>query len=86
MQRVHHAFPEVHWLGVRVVHSENLHAVCDPQAEQVVDRFEQAFRIVIEVNGVDVLVLLGRILRIRDGAVGSLREPFGMVPDPRVIR
>ena len=41
--------------------------------------------VVVEVERVDVLVLLGRILRVRDRAVGQDGEPVGMLFGPRVI-
>ena len=45
-----------------------------------------AHRIVVEVDRVDVLVLLRRILGVRDGAVDAGGEPLGMLGDPGVVR
>ena len=80
------ALPEGQRLGVRVVHAEDRHAVTDPGAHDLQDRGVDALGVVVEVQGVDVLVLLGRILRIGDRAVGQDREPFGVLTDPRVVR
>ena len=44
-----------------------------------------ALGVVIEVDRVDVLVLLRRVLGVADGAVGQLREPVGVLGDPRVV-
>ena len=78
--------PEIDRLGMRIVDPEDAYAVAhpeldDPQAFQV-----DPVAVVVEVDGVDVLVLLRRILRVRDGTVGALGEPLGMLGDPRVIR
>ena len=42
-------------------------------------------RVVVEVQRVDVLVLLGRVLGVGDGAVGPGGEPLRVLFDPRVI-
>ena len=41
--------------------------------------------VVVEVERVDVLVLLRRVLRVGDGAVGQGGEPLRMLGDPRVV-
>ena len=78
--------PEIDRLGMRIVDAEDAYAVAhpeldDPQALQV-----DPVAVVVEIDGVDVLVLLRRIFRVRDGAVGALGEPLGMLGDPRMIR
>src|SRR5262249_48128631 len=40
----------------------------------------------IEVDRVDVLVLLGRVLRVLDGTVRPAVKPFGVLLDPWMIR
>ena len=42
--------------------------------------------IVVEVEGVDVLVPLRRILGVRDGAIGARGEPLRMLADPGMVR
>ena len=42
--------------------------------------------VVIEVQRVDVLVFLGRVLGVRDPAVGPLGEPFRVLGHPGVVR
>ena len=44
-----------------------------------------ALWVVVEVQGIDVLVFLGWVLRIRDGAVQAGGEPLGMLLDPWVV-
>ncbi len=72
---------------MRVVHPEGPHALVDPEAhdaqQRVPERLPGRGR---EVDRVDVLVLLGRVLRVLDGAVGPLVEPLRVLAHPRVIR
>ena len=77
--------PEGDGLRVRVVDAEDRHAVVDPQLDDVAHGLVDALRVVVEVQGVDVLVLLRRVLRVSDGAVGARREPLGMLLDPRMV-
>src|SRR5262249_61565488 len=46
----------------------------------------ETLRVVVEVERVDVLVLLRRVLRVSDRPVGPGGEPFRVPPDPGVIR
>src|SRR6202007_215492 len=39
----------------------------------------------VEVDRVDVLVPLGRVLRVADGAVGAVPEPLRMLPHPGMV-
>ena len=39
----------------------------------------------VEVERVDVLVALGRVLGVRDRAVRAVAEPLGMLPNPRMV-
>ena len=70
---------------VRVVDAEDPHALLDPVPHDPQHLVEDALGIVVEVDRVDVLVLLRRVLGVPDGAVGELGEPVGMLGDPRVI-
>ena len=79
------ALPEGNGLRVRVVDAEDRHAVVDPQLDDVAHGPVDALGVVVEVQGEDVLVLLGRVLRVCDGAVGARREPLGVLLDPRVV-
>ena len=78
--------PEVGRLGVRVVHAEGGHASIDPHHDHAIDLLIDLLRGVIEVNGVDVLVLLGRVLGVGDGAIGKHCEKLWVRFRPRVIR
>ncbi|SIL83543.1 Uncharacterised protein [Mycobacteroides abscessus subsp. abscessus] len=77
--------PEVGWLGMRIVHPEYLDAVGNPVLNHPQYLGVEARRICVEVQRVDVLVLLRRVLRVGDGPVGKLGEPLGMRAHPRVI-
>ena len=67
--------PELHRLGVRVVDAEDLDPVVDPHLHDPAHLGVGALGVVVEVERVDVLVLLGRVLGVGDRAVGAGREP-----------
>src|SRR5688572_21637300 len=78
--------PEGEGLGVRVVDAENRDALLHPVFEHALQLLPQAFpRRRLEVEGIDVLVLLRRVLGVLHGAVGPRAEPFPMLFDVRVI-
>ncbi len=78
--------PEAQRLGVRVIDAEDAHALLDPEQEHVGELGpERAPVLGLEVEGVDVLVLLGRILGVLDGAVGAMAEPRRVLLDVRVV-
>ncbi len=75
-------FPERHRLGVRVVHPEDAHPVGHPVPHHPQDLGVEAFVVPVEVDRVDVLVLLRRVLRVGDGTVALDREPLGVGSSP----
>ena len=77
--------PELDRLGVRVVDAEDLDAVVDPDLDHPPHLGVGADRVVVEVQRVDVLVLLGRVLGVGDGAVGAGGEPLGVGLDVGVV-
>ncbi len=79
--------PERQRLGVGIVDAERAHALTDPEQHDVAQRLPQAGQgtVGIEVDIDDVLVLLGRVLGVFDGSVGSMTEPFGMLTQPGMI-
>ena len=77
--------PEGQRLGVRVVHPEDAHAVRHPQPHDAQHLAADAGRVVVEVDRVDVLVLLRRVLGVGDGAVGAGGEELRVAGDPRVV-
>ena len=77
--------PERHRLGVGVVDPEDPHAVGHPVPHDAEHLPADALRVVVEVQRVDVLVLLRRVLRVGDGAVGLGREPLGVAGHPGVV-
>ncbi|MPM41961.1 hypothetical protein SDC9_88623 [bioreactor metagenome] len=77
--------PEVDRLGVRVVHPEDRHAVGDPQPDDPQHLGVDPLRVAVEVDRVDVLVLLRRVLGVRDRAVHPLGEPLRVLADPGMI-
>ena len=72
-------------LGVRVVHPEDPHPVRHPLPDHPEHLGVDALWVVVEVERVDVLVLLGRVLRVGDPAVGPLGEPLRMLGHPGMI-
>ena len=78
--------PERQRLGVGVVHPEDPDPVIHPVPHDPQRLGVEALGVVVEVERVDVLVFLGRVLRIGDRAVGSGGEPFRVLGDPGVVR
>ena len=82
-----HPLPERVRLRVRVVDAEDRHAVTDPELEHALQLVpERLPRRRLEVNRIDVLILLRRVLGVLDGAVRPVAEPFRMLAHVRVIR
>ena len=81
--------PERQRLGVRVVDPEDPHPPLGPRLEHAAARLPQRDAVLVaigpEVDRVDVLVLLRRVLGVADGAVGQAGEPLGVLGGPRVI-
>ena len=77
--------PEAHGLGVGVVDPEDRDPVRDPHLDDRADRVVDPLRVVVEVQGVDVLVLLRRVLRVGDRPVGPGGEPLRVLGHPRVV-
>ena len=77
--------PERDRLGVGVVDPEERHAVVDPDLDHPAHLGVGAVGVVVEVQGIDVLVLLRRVLGIRDGPVRPHREPLGVLGDVGVV-
>ena len=78
--------PEVRRLGVWVVHPKNLHTVADPVPNHAQHLSGKARRVIIEVQWIDVLVLLRRVLGVGDRAVGEFGEPLPVAGCPRMVR
>ena len=78
--------PELHRLGVRVVDPEDRDAVVDPDLHDAADLGVDALRVVVEVERIDVLVLLRRVLGVGDRAVRPGGEPLRVLGDPRMVR
>ncbi len=79
-------FPEGERLRVGVVDAEDPHAVVDPEPDHVEQRRPQCGTILgVEVERDDVLVFFGRVLRVRDRAVGAVPEPRRVFPDPGMV-
>ena len=80
-----HPLPEHHRLGVRVVHPEDPHPVLHPVPQHPQRLGDQAVHVLVEGDRVDVLVLLRRVLRVGDRAVGAVVEPLGVLLHPGVV-
>ena len=78
--------PEGQRLRVRVVDAEDLHAPAHPAQDDLQPRLpEPAPVLAVEVEVVDVLVLLGRVLGVLQRPVGPPVEPLGVLREPRVV-
>src|SRR5262249_34491043 len=79
--------PEAECLGVRVIDAEDAHAHVAPEQEDTPQLVPQRLPVLrLEVDRIDVLVFLGRVLCILDGAIRPLAEPFGMGLHPGMVR
>ena len=78
--------PERDRLGVRVVDPEDPDAVRHPVLDDAQHLAADPDRVVVEVDRVDVLVLLRRVLGVGDRAVGAGGEELRVRLDPRVVR
>jgi hypothetical protein len=71
---------------VRVVDAEDPHAACDPELDDLQQRLPQRAPVrAVEVDVVDVLVALRRVLRVLQRAVGAVVEPLGVLAQPGVV-
>jgi hypothetical protein len=78
--------PEGDRLGVGVVDPEDADAVPDPEGDDGTQGVpELAPLVAFEVEVVDVLVALGRVLGVLQRAVGAVVEPLGVLAQPRVV-
>ncbi|CAI7648245.1 unnamed protein product, partial [Penicillium discolor] len=77
--------PEPERLGVRVVHAEDPYTLRHPVPDDPEHLGGDPLRVVVEVQRVDVLVLLRRVLGVRDRAVGEGGEPLRVVAHPGVV-
>src|SRR5690606_25027775 len=66
---------------------ENCDAPFDPETQNVAECVPKVFLVVgPEVDRVDVLILLGWVLRVADRAIGAVGEPLGVFRNPWVVR
>jgi hypothetical protein len=74
---------------VGVVDAKDAYAVVDPEVEDLLARLPQRHAVGVlvgpEVQRVDVLVLLGRVLGVLDRAVRPVVEPLRVLGDPGVV-
>jgi len=72
---------------VRIVDAEHANPARAPEHEHVAQRVPQPLPVrALEVERIDVLVLLRRVLGVLDRPVGPGLEPGRVLLDPRVIR
>ena len=75
-----------HRLRVRVVDAEDPHPALAPAEHDRAQLLPEPAPVLrIEVDVVDVLILLGRVLRVLERSVGPPVEPFGMRDEPRMV-
>ena len=86
LHAVDHPFPERERLGVRVVDAEDAHALADPELEDAGELLPERRPLRrLEVERIDVLVFLGRVLRVLHRAVGAPAEPLRMLAHVRMV-
>ena len=73
------------WLGVGVINAEGADSVANPKFDDAEYFGKETWIIVIEVNRINILILLRRILGICDRAIGALGEPLFMILRPWMI-
>ena len=79
-------FPERKGLGVRIVDAEDGDTLLHPELENALQLFPESHPVFgLEVEWIDVLVLLRRILGVLHGSVGAPGEPLGMRFHVRVV-
>ncbi len=79
--------PEIERLRVRVVHAEDPHPLPDPEEEDPLHLIPQPLPLRgLEVERVDVLVFLGRVLGVLDAPVRAAPEPPWVLLHVRVLR
>jgi len=60
-----HPFPKGKRLGMGIVHPENANSLVNPEKDHVLQFLEKVFPLIgFEIEGIDVFILLGRILSI----------------------
>src|SRR5258708_5767504 len=71
---------------MRIIDAEDLHAVLTPESQHAQQRFEQSALIGgIEIDRIDVLVFLGRVLGVLDVAVRPMMKPIRMLAHPWMV-
>src|SRR4051812_19370564 len=69
-----------------IIYSKNPHTMADPEFENALELRPKRLPIfAFEIKGEDVLVFLGRIFRILNGAVRAFSEPFRVFADIGMI-
>src|SRR4051812_28086216 len=87
LQLADHPFPEGKGLGVRVVDSEDVDPMADPELEYALELFPQLTPLRrLKIDGIDVLVLLRWVLGVLNRAISAMAKPFRMLADPWMVR
>src|SRR5271167_1262444 len=72
---------------MRIVDAEDLHAMLAPESHHPHQLLEQSALIGgVEIDRINILVFLGRVLGILDAAVGAMLKPIRMLADPWMVR
>src|SRR5277367_1700575 len=71
---------------MRVIDAEDLHAMRAPETDHAHQLLEQAALIgSIEIDRIDILVFLGRVLCVLDAAIRPMLKPIRMLADPWMV-
>ncbi len=86
LDRIDDPFPKAESLGVRIVDPKNLDPLCNPVIDDALEFMPQGAPILgFKIEGVDVLVLFRRVLRVLHAPVGAVLEPLRVGRDIGVV-
>ena len=79
-------FPKGERLGVRVIHAEDADAVVATEIHDAEQFVPQRLPVLaLKIEGINVLILLRRILGVLDRAIRPMTKPLGMLADIGMI-
>src|ERR1700680_4104103 len=86
LDRIDDPFPKTESLGVRIVDPINLDPLRNPEIDDALELAPQGAPVLgFKIEGVDILVLFRRVLRVLHAAVWTMLEPLRMGRDIGVI-
>src|SRR5271170_3371324 len=84
--RVDQPFPEGERLGMRIIDAKYFDAAGNPEIDDALEFVPQGAPVTrFEIERIDVLVFLRRILSVLHAAVGPMLEPLRMLRNVRMV-